>query len=156
MQPQPQPQPSTLNEVIDVECSHLQALETMHMSILKEYLMADQKILTPRLSLPHLQAYISNQLPISKMVCTLLDCVTQGDSRANIALANDRALLTNFTPIIPFHIGIIGQNPIMATHRGIMRLPTVEGLYGGFTTHYSKDSSGSIISPGRHVSESKG
>ena len=82
----------------------------------------------------------------------------KGDSGANRALTNDRALLTDFTPIVPFSIGTIGPKPIMATHRGITKLPTVEGSYEGYTTYYSKDSSGSasMISPGRHVSESKG
>lgn len=37
-----------------------------------------------------------------------------------------------------------------------MKLPTVEGLYDEFTTYCSENASGSVISPHRHVSESKG
>ena len=69
------------------------------------------------------------------MICTFSDCVAQGDSVANRALTNDQALLTDFTPITPFPIGTISPKLIMATHLGITKLPTVEGLYEGFTTY---------------------
>ena len=98
-----------------------------------------------------------DQPAISKIICTFLDCVAQGDSGANRALTNDRTLLTNFTPIISFPIGTsIGPKPIMTTHRGIMQLPIIEGRNKGFTMYYSKDSSDSVISLDRHVIESNG
>ena len=37
-----------------------------------------------------------------------------------------------------------------------MQLPTIEGHYKGFTAYYIKDSSGSVINPDRHLSESNG
>ena len=105
----------------DAVYSHPQALKTIHMSTpsTKEYLMADQEMLAPRLPIQHDQPAISN------MVCTFPDCVAQGDSGANRALTNDSNLLTEFTPINPFQIGTISPKPIMATHCGITRLPTV-------------------------------
>ena len=134
--------------------SHPQALKIIQMSIPREeYLMVDQEILVPRLPIPKSPV---DQPAIGKMICTFPDCVAQGDSGANRALTSDRTLLTAFIPITPFPIGTTGPKPIMATHRGNMKLPMVEGLYEGFTTHYSKDSSGSVISPDRHISKSKG
>ena len=115
--------------------------------------MADQEMLTPRLPIPESPF---DQPAISKMICTFPDCVAQGDSGSNHTLTNDRTLLTAFTAITPFPIGTIGPKPIMATHRSIMNLPTVEGLYKGFTTYYSTDASGLVISPDRHISESNG
>ena len=137
--------------------NHPQALKkTIHISIPKKCLMVDKKILAPRLPIPRSQ---HDQLAISKMICMFPDCVVQGDFGANRAVANDSTLLMEFTPINPFLIGTIGPKPIIATHRDIMKLPTIEGLYEGFTTYCSKDASGSVISPDRrtrHVSESKG
>ena len=139
-------------EHIDMECHHPQALKTIHMSIPREYILADQKMLNPR------QLVTKNpmdQPAKSKMICTFPDRVAQGDSGANRALTNGHTLLTDFTLINPFPIRTIGPKPIMATqHRGIMRLPTIKGGHEGFTTYNSKDSSRSVISLDRHVSES--
>ena len=130
-----------------------QALKSIHMSIPREYLMADQERLSPRLPIPKSPL---DQPAISKMICTFPDCVVQGDSGANRALTNDYTLLVAFTAIAPFSIGTIGPKPIMTTHQGIMKVPTVEGLHEGSTTYYSTAASGSVISPDPHVSESKG
>ena len=63
------------------------------MSILREYLLANQEMLAPRL--PILKSPLDRPA-ISKMVCTFPDCVAQGDSGANRALINDHTLLTEF------------------------------------------------------------
>ena len=50
------------------------------MSIPKEYVMADQEILTPGLPLPRLTAPLNDPPALSKMVCMFPDCIAQGDS----------------------------------------------------------------------------
>ena len=97
-----------------------------------------------------------HQPEVNKMICTFPDCVAQSETGANRALTNDHTLLTVFPAITPFPIGTIGPKPIMATYRGIMNLPMIEGLYEGFTTYYSTYASGSVISPDCHVSKSNG
>ena len=140
-------------ESLDQNFGHSQALKTIHMSIPREYLLTDQEMLAPRL--PSLKPNVQ-QPAINMMIYTFPDCVAQGDLGANRALTNARSLLSEFTAITPFPIGTIGPKPILATHKGIMNLPTIEGSYEGFTTYYSKDASDSVISPDRHVSESQG
>ena len=140
-------------EHIDTMYNHPQALKTIHMSIPWEYLLADQEMLNPRQPISKTPV---DQPVISKMIYTFPDCVVQGDSGANRALTNNRTLLTGFTPINAFLIGTIDPKPVMTTHWDIMQLLTIEGNYEGFTTYYNIDSSGSVISLDRHVSESNG
>ena len=54
-------------EPTDENFSHPQALKTIHMSIPKEYLLADQEMLAPRLSI--LESAVE-QPAINKMICT--------------------------------------------------------------------------------------
>ena len=87
------------HKLTDATYSHPQALKTIRMSIHREYLLADQEMLAPRLPV---QKYPFDQPTISKMICTFADCVAQGDSGANRALTNNCTLLTAFTAITPF------------------------------------------------------
>ena len=124
----------------------------------RQHSNSGQTHLNPLSLLPHIQGQIEDQLVITKMVCTFPDCVARCNSGANIALTNDRNLLIKFTIMaLPFPIGTIGPKPILAsTHRGVMQLPMVEGLYERFNTYYSKDSGGSVMSFNRHISKSQG
>ena len=92
---------------------HPQALKTIHMPIPKEYIMANQEMLAPRLPIPQSQ---HDQPAISKMTCMFPKCVAQGESGANRALTDNITLLTDFMPINPFQVCTIGPKLIMATH----------------------------------------
>lgn len=102
--------------VQDMQCSHPQALKTLYRSIPQKYLMTDQQMLNPLPPLPRIKEKMKDPPAVTKMICTIADCVAQGDYGANRALTNDTALLTKFTLIVPLPIGTIGPKPNMATH----------------------------------------